>query len=403
MIALVTVGVREPVTHRSLVWFAILTVASALHLEAAQGIERIREMSTEGSPYAHMQSVWYFAGVLLLPLPLLTLLMVISFTHEWFRVFRGRAIAFKKVFSVSTVILGGFGAQTVLAGFYGITGQPYAAAAAGPLGALVVVLAGTTYWLVNYVLVIGAIVATNPSNPLRNALGHFSDQLIIAASIGLGYAAATFLLDRPWSAPILLVTVLALHMGLLLPQFRAASRTDSKTGLVDSAWWNDRAEEHIVRARRIAGRVGVLMIDLDHFKQVNDKYGHLAGDVVLRAVAEAIGHSVRSYDLVGRWGGEEFVVLLPGVTREETLATAERVRGAVAALTVTTKDRSNSEVTICDLGVSVGAGGFPETATELSPLLLATDDALFRAKERGRNRTVWARDQLPRPREESRS
>src|SRR5437588_5357425 len=82
--ALVTVGAREPVTHRSLVWFAILTVASALHLEAAQGIERIREMSTEGSPYAHMQSVWYFAGVLLLPLPLLTLLMVISFTHEWF-------------------------------------------------------------------------------------------------------------------------------------------------------------------------------------------------------------------------------------------------------------------------------------------------------------------------------
>jgi diguanylate cyclase (GGDEF)-like protein len=264
-----------------------------------------------------------------------------------------------------------------------------------------VVLAGSVYRLVNYVLVVGAIAATNPGKPLRNALGHFSDQLIIAAAIGLGYATSVFLLTRPWSAPILLITVLALHMGLLLPQFRAASRTDSKTGLVDSSWWHDRAEEHLARGRRINGRAGVLMIDLDHFKQVNDTYGHLAGDAVLRAVAEAIRHSVRSYDLVGRWGGEEFVVLLPGAGQSDTLATAERIRSAICALNVTTRDRSNSDVTIGALGVSVGAGSFPETATELSPLLLATDDALFRAKDLGRNRTVWARVELPRPRTSS--
>ncbi|HWC81528.1 MAG TPA: GGDEF domain-containing protein [Pseudonocardiaceae bacterium] len=395
------IGRSESVTQRELIWFGLLTAASVIHLEAAQGIERIREMSAEGSPYTHMQSVWFFAGALLLPFQLVTALIAISFTHEWFRVFRGRSVCYRKVFSAATVVLAVAGAQGVLYLFHSGGSQPFAALVLGPLGALAVVLAGSVYRLVNYVLVVGAIAATNPGKPLRNALGHFSDQLIIAAAIGLGYATSVFLLTRPWSAPILLITVLALHMGLLLPQFRAASRTDSKTGLVDSSWWHDRAEEHLARGRRINGRAGVLMIDLDHFKQVNDTYGHLAGDAVLRAVAEAIRHSVRSYDLVGRWGGEEFVVLLPGAGQSDTLATAERIRSAICALNVTTRDRSNSDVTIGALGVSVGAGSFPETATELSPLLLATDDALFRAKDLGRNRTVWARVELPRPRTSS--
>jgi diguanylate cyclase (GGDEF)-like protein len=401
-IVLLLIMRNQPITHRSLIWFGIVTVASVIHLEAAQGIERIREMSAEGSPYTHMQSVWFFAGALLLPSGLLCALIAISFTHEWFRVFRGRSVAYRKVFSCATVMLAGLGAQAVLQAFYpaghSATTAPYAALLLGALGSVAVLLAGAVYRLVNYVLVVGAIAATNPDKPLRNALGHFSDQLIIAASIGLGYATSVFLLSRPWSAPILLITVLALHMGLLLPQFRAASRTDSKTGLVDSAWWHDRAEDHLARARRISGRAGVLMIDLDHFKQVNDTYGHLAGDEVLRAVADAIRHSVRSYDLVGRWGGEEFVVLLPGVGPAETLATAERVRAAICSLVVTTRNRANIEVAIGELGVSIGAGSFPETATELSPLLLSTDDALFRAKELGRNRTVWARDELPRQR-----
>lgn len=401
VILLLIAGGTATVTPRSLVWFAVLVAASVIHLESAQRIERIREMSAEGSPYAHMQSVWFFAGLLLLPFPLLCALIAVSFTHEWFRVFRGRSPVYRKVFSAATVVLAGYGAQLVLLAFYGSAGQPYAAALAGPIGLVAVLLAGIVYHQVNYLLVVGAIVATNRDKPIRSAFGHFSDQLIIAASIGLGYATAVFLLARPWSAPILLITVLALHMGLLLPQFRLASRTDSKTGLADSAWWHDRAVDQLARARRMSDRAGVLMIDLDHFKQVNDRYGHLAGDLVLRAVADCLKRSVRSYDLVGRWGGEEFVVLLPGVDMRELLLTAERVRAAIGLLTVTVRDRSNTEVCVTNLGASIGAGSYPETATELSALLLATDDALFRAKELGRNRTVLAWTDLPWPRLDS--
>jgi diguanylate cyclase (GGDEF)-like protein len=159
------------------------------------------------------------------------------------------------------------------------------------------------------------------------------------------------------------------------------------------------ADRELDRARRLRSTVAVLMLDLDHFKQVNDRYGHLAGDRVLCEVSNAIRHAVRSYDLVGRWGGEEFAVLLPGVAVEDVHAAAERIRTEVASLTVTTLDRTNTEVQIGGLTVSVGAGVYPDTAFELSPLLLATDDALLRAKEMGRNRTIVATTRVPSPRQ----
>jgi diguanylate cyclase (GGDEF)-like protein len=391
----ITVGVvaaaivwQPSITGRYWLWFGLLLAASVIHLEAAQGIERIREIAAEGSPYTHMQSVWFFAGVLILPMPLQAALIALSFTHEWFRVFRGRALVYRKVFSAGTVILAVAAAGLALAAFYPGPHQPYITLLTGPRGTIAILVAAVAYRLVNYALVVGAIVATNPDKPARTALGHPSDQLIIAASVGLGYAVALLLTERPWSAPILLVTVLALHMGLLLPQFRAASRTDAKTGLVDPTWWSHTAERELDRARRLASSVGVLMLDIDHFKRVNDRYGHLAGDAVLRAVSDTLRHAVRSYDLIGRWGGEEFAVLLPGIDHDELHCSAERIRAAISVLTVTSTDRTGNEVTITDLTVSIGAGAYPDTAEELTPLLLATDDALYRAKDGGRNKTV---------------
>jgi diguanylate cyclase (GGDEF)-like protein len=132
------------------------------------------------------------------------------------------------------------------------------------------------------------------------------------------------------------------------------------------------------------------MIDLDHFKEVNDCYGHLAGDQVLTAVAEAVRHSVRSLDLVGRWGGEEFAVLVPAVGVDELQAAAERVRAAVQALSVDIHDLEGRDATVTALTVSIGAGLYPAAGAELSDLLLAVDGALFQAKRQGRNRTVMA-------------
>jgi diguanylate cyclase (GGDEF)-like protein len=376
-----------PVDVLAWTWLLLLAGGAVVHLEAAQGIERIRELSAEGSPHAHMQSVWLFAGVLALPAPLLVLLIAISFGHEWVRVYKRRAILFRKVFSAATVVLGCVAAQQVL-GLFSAT-RPLDIT--GPRGLVALALAGFVYWFVNYALVVVAIVLTNRQNTVRTALGHASDQLIIAASIGLGSGFAIIMTARPWLTPMLLLTVLALHMGLLLPQFRVAARTDSKTGLVDATFWHDMAGREIERARRLVSTVGVLILDLDHFKLINDTYGHLAGDRVLRAVADTLKHSVRSYDLVGRFGGEEFAVLLPGVSTDEVRATAERIRLEVASLRIAVVDRLGEDQVITGLTASVGAAVFPDIATELSPLLLAADEALYQAKNNGRDRVATAR------------
>ncbi|SDJ17888.1 diguanylate cyclase (GGDEF) domain-containing protein [Lentzea albidocapillata subsp. violacea] len=375
-----------PVEVRHWVWFVALTAAALIHLEAARGIERIREISSEGVPHAQMQSVWQFAGVLVLPMPLVVLMVVTIYLHAWLRVYKRRAVLYRKLFSAATVVLGCAAAQWVLAMF----SASHPSDLDGPRGLVALVTAGLIYWFVNYALVVGAIIMTNPANPLRTALGHASDVLIVTASVGLGSGIAIIATARPWLSPILLLTVLALHMGLLLPQFRIAARTDSKTGLVDATFWHDVAQREIARARRLVSTVGVLILDLDHFKQINDTYGHLAGDRVLLAVADALKHSVRSYDLVGRFGGEEFAVLLPGVSNGEVRATAERIRFEIASLHIVVLDRLGESQVVAGLTASVGAAVYPDTATELSPLLLAADEALYQAKSNGRDRVATA-------------
>lgn len=386
-----SLSLTDPTT-RDWFWFGLLTLAAVVHLEAARGLERVREVTAEGSPHTHLQSVWFFAALLLLPPPLIVGVLLVSYLHSWLRVYNRRAIAHRKVFSSATVVLACGGAYAVLTAFYPDRTEPFAMTLSGPAGLLAVVAAGLVYRLVNYSLVVGVILATNPDRPARKALGTGSDQLMIAGAIGLGTATAVVMTTQPWWTPVLIVTVLALHTGLLLPQFRDASRTDAKTGLFEPTFWADLTNDELDRARRLNGTLGVLLIDLDHFKRVNDGYGHLAGDMVLRAVADAIKHSVRGHDMVGRYGGEEFAVVLPGLKADGVHATAERVRAAIAGLAVTVPDLDGDMRVVRGLTASVGAAVYPDHGVERTSLLLAADAALYDAKTAGRDRTCTASD-----------
>jgi len=150
--------------------------------------------------------------------------------------------------------------------------------------------------------------------------------------------------------------------------------------------WNRRAlldllQRELERASRSGGATGLLMLDLDHFKQVNDTYGHLAGDDVLREVAARIMQVIRSYDLVGRHGGEEFLVVLPGCDQSQALQSAERIRATIEAKPVIVDD-STIRVT-----VSIGATSAVSCTSE-KDLLAIADTALYQAKDAGRNRAV---------------
>ena len=141
----------------------------------------------------------------------------------------------------------------------------------------------------------------------------------------------------------------------------------------------------IIRARREGLSLGVLIADLDHFKAVNDTYGHLTGDNVLREVTKRMQAEIRPYDALGRYGGEEFLILLPGCNRAETEEKAERLRKSIVQLPVHT-DLGPLKVTLTIGGV--GSADWPEDTA--NQVLQMADLALYRAKEAGRNRTAMA-------------
>ena len=371
--------------------FAVLAVASVLHLESARGIERRREMAANTSPYTNLKSLWVFAGLLLLPLSLVIGLVVISYGYSWIRVY-GRTIAHRKVFSACTFILASAAAAAVLrAG--GLFGEPRVPT--GPYSLLVVLGAATTWWLVNFALVIGAILLSSPDATARGALGDLSDQLVVVAGLGLGVAVAALQASYPWVVPILMVTVLTLHRDLLLPQFQRAAGTDVKTGLATSAYWANAVPAELARAETMRSTVGLLMLDLDKFKEINDTYGHPAGDRALRAVGECIRSEVRQGDLVARVGGDELAVLLPGASEPELLEVAERIRDRLSTLSVSVETGTATSALITGVPASIGAAVYPDVADTMDQLILAADNALLTAKRDGRNRIVAARPNPP--------
>lgn len=160
----------------------------------------------------------------------------------------------------------------------------------------------------------------------------------------------------------------------------ALARTDALTGLANRRAFDEAAAQELERAKRYATPLTLIMTDLDHFKSINDSHGHHVGDLVLQNFAATLTRSVRGVDLVGRWGGEEFVILMPGTTLDEALQAAERMRLAVASTPTRYEDRS------CGYTASFGVAAFKPESPTLDSLLGRADAALYRAKDTGRNR-----------------
>jgi len=165
-------------------------------------------------------------------------------------------------------------------------------------------------------------------------------------------------------------------------QLRFQATHDALTGLWNRGEILQMLRRELERSARSLTTTGILMLDIDHFKAINDTYGHLTGDAVLREVTQRISKAVRSYDSIGRYGGEEFVIVLPGCSREQVDLGAERVRAAVDAGPVRVNE---SQIAVT---VSIGAAVTTHGAISDEEILAAADAALYRAKEIGRNRTV---------------
>ena len=168
--------------------------------------------------------------------------------------------------------------------------------------------------------------------------------------------------------------------------YREMSTIDGLTRLSNRRSFIERGLSEFQRAQRMTLKsVACVMVDLDHFKSINDTWGHHAGDAVLVAASSTLMESTRQYDEVGRYGGEEFAILMPGLSLEEAAAAAERIRENIAATRV---DVDGQQLSVT---ASLGVSCFPGTGIfNLNDLLKAADQALYQAKESGRNRVVTA-------------
>lgn len=187
---------------------------------------------------------------------------------------------------------------------------------------------------------------------------------------------------------LVLVPLLALRRSTPVRELVAAATTDAKTGLLNARAWEQVARRALERGDRGEQPSAVLVVDIDRFKLVNDRHGHLAGDAVLRRVGRTLTANLRSADRVGRFGGEEFVVVLPGAGEAAALAVAERLRAAVARMSFA--GCVPDPVPALPISVSIGVACAPHDGAELAELLRAADRALYAAKSDGRNRVARA-------------
>ncbi|WP_404366436.1 diguanylate cyclase [Marinobacter sp.] len=163
---------------------------------------------------------------------------------------------------------------------------------------------------------------------------------------------------------------------------------DALTGLYNRRETSRILQEEIDRASRYDHFLAILWIDLDHFKSVNDRYGHSVGDRILRALCERLSCSIRNVDTMGRYGGEEFMILLPEMSSQDAMDTAERLRKLIADEPVVASDSLS-----LDLTISIGVAVFPEHGRRADTLCRAADRAMYRAKARGRNQVCLASGQ----------
>lgn len=346
---------------------------------------RIARLRVRLAAYGHvdMTSVWTFAGALVLPPALTVLLCVVVLGYAWIRHERHSGMrAYRQVFGAAVVIASCLTARLVLnlftAGVDG-SGHAFRAIAAAVVAMLV-------YAAVNFVVLFLAIYLAVRPVKLGDLLENRQDVTLEFATLCLGGLTALALADQPLWSVLVVPPLFVLQRSVLTKQLEIAATTDAKTGLLNAAAWQHMAQRELARAHREHEPAALLIIDMDNFKLVNDTHGHIAGDAVLRAVADCLVHELRQYDAIGRFGGEEFVAILCGVDELAAFGISERVRQQVQLLQVTAPIEEQPPLT--GLSASIGISCYPEHGAELEDLLHAADSALYAAKRAGRNRVV---------------
>ncbi len=359
-----------------------LEVGAALLLGAAANVELGRAVDGAGGsrrgPHRGL-AAWPFAAALLLAPGMAGVVAAFAYAHAQLR--GGRIRLRHAIFSWAVVTV-----AAATAGVWRLHLLPEPAPWYGLAQAAAVLVSAVGVFLAVElgVIAVGArLSAPDYAEFLRRWLAGPRFALTEAAVLGTGALSAVVCGYWPGFALLLVPLYALMQRALLHPSIRHAARHDSKTGLLTCETWYRMAEKALERARRERGEAALLLVDLDHFKRLNDRHGHLVGDKVLASVGRELLDVTRGPDLVGRFGGEEFSLLLAGTGRDAALGAAERVRAGIAALHL---PGVSVPVTAC-VGIALFDGH-----GSLAELLNHADESLYAAKREGRDRVGLTAD-----------
>jgi diguanylate cyclase (GGDEF)-like protein/putative nucleotidyltransferase with HDIG domain len=332
---------------------------------------------TPGNKSYHTTGVFLIAAALLVPPPLLAVMPVIQHIPEWLR---SRSTWYVQSFNIlvfTIATMSACGAAELVMRADVITNDDVRFALAGTAAAVVLVV-------LNSALIAPMIRWVN-GHPMRQLFSYqtLSTEFVFAA---LGVVLAAFWTGNPWLLPFAIAPLLLIHRALSVPQLQAEARVDPKTGLYNARYFASTLTEELARAQRFERPLSLIMADLDLLREINNTYGHLAGDAVLKGIADVFRAELRHYDVPARFGGEEFSILLPETPPEQALEIAERIRRAVAARQFDVETSSEP----IRATVSIGVAGYPKDAQDPNALIHQADLAVYRAKLQGRNRVLGA-------------
>jgi diguanylate cyclase (GGDEF)-like protein len=346
-------------------------------------MELTRKSGEQGGMIKDVHGVWELPTAIVLP-PLYALIIpIIRITMLQWRI--RRAPVYRRAYSGAMLSLA-YGAASVT--FHGLSGlipqEAGGALSQGAVWTLVVAVSVLMKEVVNKTLLMTVIKASDPGATWRTEVFSREPLYNDGAEVCTGVLVAYGVAANPWLALAALPVVTLLQRSLRHVQLVNDSRADSKTGLLNAATWEREATAEIARAVRTSTPLAVALLDIDRFKVINDTYGHMAGDQVLKELARSLDGVLREYDRSGRFGGEEFSLLLPQTRAVDAFRIADRVRASIAGLSIIVPGATGGErvhVTV-SIGVAALDAG---SRREYAELMATADAALYRAKSGGRD------------------
>ncbi len=339
-----------------------------------------RGRNSEGTLSYHTTGVFLLPAALLLAPPLAALIPIVQHVPEWLKKRQPWYIATFNIFNYTLTILAALAVDRwVLARHSLIPNADLRTAIAGLAACIVYVL--VNHSLLAAMFRLGRGISVQESGLFTAE--SISAELVLAA---LGVGIATFWHANPWLIPLALAPLVLINRSLSVPALQMEARVDPKTGLFNARHFASALTDELTRAQRFNRPLSLMMADLDLLRDINNTYGHLAGDAVLRGIADVFREELRHYDIPARFGGEEFSILLPETTSEQAVEIAERIRRTLAERRFEVETSSEP----IQATVSIGIASFPTDGRGANELIHQADLTVYRAKLQGRNRVLAA-------------